>query len=137
MTTLQWAPGFDNEAGYVDILPNTAGDSVAIMRGISYSIYANAADGSVKAKGAASVRLDMINVSFADYEQMRETDLGYSEDEDDISKNITVTVLRSNQTTLDDFNVICVHRPSVDTTLSADATRYQSVSWLFKIVSAT
>jgi hypothetical protein len=137
MTVLQWADGHDNEAGYVDILLNTAGDSVAIAPGISYEIYENAADGSVKAKGAGSMRITMVNVSFADYIQMRETDLGYSVDPDDISRNVTVTVPRPGLSALDDFNAICVHRPGVDAQLNVDATRYQSVSWLLKIVGAT
>lgn len=137
MTVLQWADGHDNEAGYVSILLNKAGQSLAIAPGITYETYVTAADGTVKAKGAGSMRIIMTDVSLANYITMRETDLGYSADPDDISRNITITVPTPGLATTGNYNAICVHRPNVDAQLSPDGTRYQTVSWLIKIVSAT
>lgn len=137
MTDIQWAPGFDNEAGYTDALTNKAGENTTFASNVSYSIFVNAADGSVKAKGVGSFSYEMREVTFEEYERMRKTELGFSDDPDDISKEVTATAPNTYWTAYDDWNCECIHRPGVDATLSLDGRRFDRVRWEFKIVSAT
>jgi hypothetical protein len=127
---LQWAAAHDNEAGYIDI------PAMVITRGIQYPVYVNAADGTVKAKGAPFVEFIMENVTPAQYETMRVTDLGFSAtDLTDVSKEVTVTVYRTDRATLDNWNATLVHRPHVDA--EWDGEVYSTVRWLFKMLEAT
>lgn len=134
---LQWAPNHDNEAGYVDVLPNKAGESVAMVTPIRYPVYIPAGDRTMKAKGDAFCELEMLNVTFADYTSMRETDLGFTSSENDISKEITISLLEPDQVTWNDWNVIVIHRPGVDTELNTTGAWYARVYWFIVIVEAT
>lgn len=137
MTDLQWAPGFDNEAGYVDIITNKAGQSTAMVQPIRYPDYVRAADGSMKAKGSPRTTITIENVSFADYTTIRETNLGFSADESDVSKEITVSLPEPDQVTFNDWNVILTHRPGVDTELDITGSFYARTTWDIIIIEAT
>lgn len=132
----QWAPGHDNEAGFVAILPNKAGSSTAMISPIRFAEYAYSGAITAKGKGEKFCEIEMSNVSFADYTSMRETDLGFS-GFDDTSTTITIQLDDPDQSTTSNYNATLIHRPGVDTELSDDGRRFARVVWLVVITGDT
>lgn len=137
MTTAQWAPNHDNEAGYVTILANTAGDSAALITPIKYPAVVIGGDRSAKTKGDPYVDIDMINVDFSVYTTMRETTLGFSSSESEISKDITIALLATDQSTYNNYNATVYHITGDDAVVDDSGMFYARVHWRVVIVGTT